>query len=296
VQLRDYLTRYASRRLDLSESTIALYGYSIGALERFCGRPVRLPDLSDDLLCRFLRSRLKKAAPKTVKRERGDILCLWRAAARNGLCDPPDGDVPVVPVPRKTPVAWWPDEVRALIDTSRELTGEMRGLGIRRADWWASLFFFLFDSLSRIGAAMQVAPVDVDLSRGLAVLRMETAKTNVEQVVRLHDRTVAAIRKIWGDDRLVVWPYPYHRRQIWPQLKSILKRAGLPQDRDHMFHCCRRTTATVAACTMGRAAASAMLGHATGECLPLYIDTRQIPPTVAPDVVPIAEPALRVVG
>lgn len=281
--LREYLRFYVLHHVDLAELTGNMYGYSVNSFQRFAGSDVRLRKLTDELLLSFIQRRLKEVGPKTVKRERGDVLMLWKAAARQKLCKPP-GDIPSIRLPRTLPTAWYPEEARRLVDATRGLSGEMRGTGISRADWWTSLFYFLFDSLARISAALAVTPLQVNLDHRYAVLSWQTSKTKVEQAVRLHERTVEAIRVIHDTGRDLIWPYPYNRRRIWLDLKRILRKAGLPSDRYHMFHATRRTTATVAAARDGMAAAERLLGHNGRSCLKYYIDPRQLPTLQAPDV------------
>lgn len=276
---------YAPHRLSVSGKTIDQYGYAVRSLEKYASRPLAIGDLSDDLILSWLRSRLADVSPKTVKRERGDVLTIWRWAAAHGYCDTPPGDIPTIRVPHKLPVAWTVDEFERVVSTCRGLTGEMRGTGINRSAWWSSLMIFLYWSGARITAALEVRSLDVNMERRLVILRAETAKTGVEQALHLHDQAVAAIAGHYDPARELVWPYPYNSRRRWIHLKAILRDAHLPCDRYRMFHCIRRTTYTMAVKFGSRAIAQRQLGHRT-DMSRYYEDPTQIDQQQAADVLP----------
>jgi len=276
--------QYAPRRLGIAQNTIAQYAVALRSLQRFHGREIAASELSEDLVLPWLSARLTQVAPRTVKRERGDLLTLWRFAAKQALCDAPV-DIPAIRVPRKLPVAWTLDEFERLVATCRLLTGELGGTGVPRAAWWTSLQVFLYWSGCRIGAALALRPCDFDLGRRLVRLPCDTAKTDVEQVISIHDQVVAALAGHWSPHRRLVWPYPFRRRQIWVQLKKILRQAGLPSDRYHAFHCVRRTNYTLTVKFGSRDMAQRQLGHRT-DMSQHYEDSSQLSIRQAADVLP----------
>lgn len=276
---------YLPHRLSVSDSTAAQYGYALRSLERHAGRPLKISELSESLVLPWLRARLKEVSPRTVKRERGDVLTIWRWAHKHGYTSLPPPDIPPIRLPRRVPVAWTLDEYERVVATCRSLRGNMRGTGISRSAWWSSLMIFLYWSGARISAALQVRSADVSMLRRLVVLRADSSKTGEEQVVHLHDQAVAAIAGHFDLARELVWPYPYGRRQKFIQLKAILRTAGLPNGRERMFHCVRRTCYTLTYRFGGRAMASAQLGHHT-DMSEHYLDTSQLEEQTAADVLP----------
>src|SRR5690606_35987097 len=79
---------------------------SLAAFDRFNGSPVGIGEISDSLLNRWIMAQLERLAPKTVARQRNDVLGVWRYAAdEHNLCEPPRR-IRKVKVPRRTPDAW----------------------------------------------------------------------------------------------------------------------------------------------------------------------------------------------
>ena len=254
---------YALHRLGISQSTITQYGYACTSLEKFAGRPVIIAELTDDLILRWLQQRLHEVSPNTVKRERRTILTLWRWAARHGYNSTPPIDIPMIRVPQQPVVTWELNEVERVVVAARAQRGEMRGTGISRAAWWSSLILFLHWVAPRIRAALAVTPADLNMERRSVLLRADIAKTGEMQLLAVSDQALAAIAGHYCPHRERVWPYPYNGRQLWPQLKRILKAAGLPYDRTRMFHCFRRTCYTQTVKHGSRDIAQRQLGHRT---------------------------------
>jgi len=282
-------TVYVPRHLGIKPKTVTLYGYSIRSIEAFWGRTLLVSELAESTVLPWLSARSQEVAPKTVHRERGDILTLWRFAARRGLCDhspdEPRVDIPPVKLPERTPTAWRPEELSLILSAARNLRGRMKGTEIDKAVWWPSLILFLYHTGTRIGAALAVRTVDVDLGLRLVMLRHDTAKTRVEQALRLHPQVCEAVAKHFDASRQLVWPYHYHPRTKFDQLKRLLRRAGLPSGRDRAYHCLRRTCYTHTARFGGREMAARQLGHKT-DLSRFYLDPRQIDEQQAADVLP----------
>lgn len=164
--------------------------------------------------------------------------------------------------------------------------GNARTTGPELSKWWTSLVLFLYDTGSRIGAALEVTPIDVDLDRGLVTLRGEAAKTGLEQVLRISSQTVAAIREIYDPKAKRVWMFCCHPRRLQYYLGRILDLAGLPNDRTRKFHCLRKTCATLTAAAGRLDLAQSTLGHTSGYMTRNYIDQRAAPSQSAADVLP----------
>lgn len=277
MTLRAFLESvYALWRPNLALGTLRVYGFAVRSLEAFMGHAVTLAELDETLLLEFVRRRLSEVSRKTTKRERDDIITLWKSAADLGYCDPP-GRIPPVVAPRSSPIAWTTDEYRRLIAACRQYA--------RDPEWWVALMTFLYWTGARIGAALSLTWRDVDLVRGFVTLRWKDAKTNIEQVVRLNPQAVAALETISHRGSEVVFPAPKRERTTWNRLKRILRHAGLPFDRYHMFHCCRKTTYTQMAIHAGIEAAGRQCGHKT-DLSRVYLDVSQLPPVQAADVLP----------
>ena len=277
MTLSEFVDLYRLHRPGISSSTIDQYDRTIRHFQRFAGRALAPSDFSTALLLRYLQRRLNQVSAKTVKRERGDLLALWRMAARLGKCSPPNDEIPPIKVPRRLPVTWRPEQVAAILAESRRLHGEIRGTGIRRADWYTSLILFLYDTGARFGAALAVRPDQLDPVGRCAVLAGDRAKTGVEQVVAFSQDTADVIQRHWPQSVLAkrIWPQPYRREQPYRQLSQILRKAGLPADRYHKFTCFRRTCYTLATRYGSQEIARRQLGHRT-DMSAHYLDPRQL--------------------
>lgn len=282
----DFLRRvYVPARLTLRDKTVDQYDRACRSLERFHGRAILVLELSETLVLGWLQQRLREVSQRTVKRERDDLLTIWRYAVRKGFCANHPLDIPTIHVPRKLPVAWSVTEFERLLAVTQRLQGAIRGTGIAKADWWFSLMLFLYDSGARIGAALALKPSQLNLEQGYALLAAETAKTDTEQAVRLSEQTVAAIRRHYNLERRHVWPWPYNRATKWHTLTRLLCRAGLPSDRYHKFHCLRKTCYTFTCKHASREAAGRQLGHRT-DLSAVYADPRHLAVPQAADVLP----------
>ena len=262
-----------------------LYGRSVGSLESHYGYELRACDFADDVILPWLSWRLGTASAKTVKRERGDLLTLWRFAFKQGLCQNPPIDVPTVKIPRRSPNSWTVEEYQRIVAVCDLLQGDMRGLPISKAMWWRTLVTFLYWIGCRIGAALAVTPSDVNLDRRLVRLAADDAKTDLEQVLLLSPQAADTLRTMLAFGRPTIWEYPYSRRHIWEEYKAILALAGLPNDRSHMFQKTRRTTYTQCVKHGSKEIASKQLGHKT-DMSRFYLDESQLDITQAANLLP----------
>lgn len=282
IQLVDLYSRHHP---SLDSASLKLYGYAVGSLEKHYGYSLRACDFSEDLILPWLSARLAQRSAKTVKRERGDLLTLWRFAFKRGLCRESPFDIPAVKVPMRTPNSWTPGEYAMIVDSCRKLTGTVKGTAIPRSLWWHTITTFLYWVGCRIGAAVAIEPSDVNLSRRTVRLRSDAAKTDFEQVLALHPMACQSIEEMMAFRQPHVWPTGVSHRRLWEQYKVILTSAGLPHDRSCMFQRTRRTTYTLCVKFGSKELASKQLGHKT-DMSRFYLDTTQLGQQSAADVMP----------
>jgi integrase len=276
---------YAARHLGIAPATIDVYCYAVRSLEKFAGRRLSLADLNDDLLYAWLSQRLGEVSVRTVRRERGDLLTVWRWAADNGFCLSKPGRIAAPKQHRREPVAWTVEEMRRLVAACDQLTGRSRTTGIAWSAWARSLILTCYYTGARIGALMQVRPADIDLDKATITLRPETQKPRREGILRLPPVAVEAIRAICDPARSLVWRLHRSKRSPRHHLTRLLKAAGLTVDRYHAFHCLRKTCYTHTAIAAGLAVASRQLGHRS-DLSSVYLDRSQLPEPQAADVLP----------
>lgn len=289
VLLANLLKTYRLHRPDLSNGSAYLMDRARRSLEQSYGRPLKVSNLSKEVVLYWLADRKHEVKPKTVRREQGSILTLWRFAFVEGYHphDPDQLRIPLIRVPRKVPTGWHLSELERWLTACEQLRGNILGTSISKANWWRSFVLFLYDTAARPSAAMQVAIADLDLNHGCVLLRAECSKTGVDIVCHLSEQTIEAIKVHYDPIRFNVFPWSYNKRRLWFQYKQVNEAAGLPTDRYHSLGCMRRTAASHAAQHGSVDLAQRQLGHTSPvTTLRHYIDPRIAQHQPAIDVLP----------
>jgi len=247
ITLREFLhADYAVRRLGLSQSSLEQLETAVRRFDDWAKHPVRLAELSTLFVTRFLRDYSKQHAAATVNSKRRAIMSLWRAAHSLGMAPQPD-EVPTIKEPRRLPVAWTVEQINQLVAHCRTLPGYVGNLP--RCDYWMSLVIVTYWTGCRITALRSTTTVDCDLSARYLIVRADHMKTNSDQMYRLSEQAVAAIRLVHSPNRQLLWPWPHCRRYFWASFRRIVEQSGLVSDTRGMdlFHKIRRTTISYAA-------------------------------------------------
>jgi integrase len=265
---------YVPRRLNLKPSSAEQMRYSLRSFEKFIGKPPMIADLTETTVLRWLHARLQECKPTTVKRERGDILTLWRFCHKIGHHPLPAPEIDPIKVPKRIPRAFSVNDLERVLAVTRRLRGTMRGFPLERRHWYTSLVLFAYDTGARLSAILGVPPRDVNMGERYALLEVEHSKTGIEQMCNLSDQTVAAIAPIYDPHRELVWPYPWHKRRLWLDLKEICDAAGVLLLKGEGFHILRKTHATYSVKTHGWQRAQADLGHTAEQMTRRYVDPR----------------------
>lgn len=274
MDLYEVLSLYRLYRPQLSDSTADQYRYAVRAMERHLGRTPKTRDLTEQIMLRFIAARQPAVSPRTLRRERGDILTLWRFAYRRRVAaDPRDAEIPAISVPVDPPIALSISQMRTLLTACSLERGDIRGTEIAKSLWWRSLLLSMYWTGGRLSALLACRWIDLD--GHLLLLRAAASKTRTGQVATLHEEACQSIRSLPRCGELI-WPWPYNRRQVFAALKRIVYRAGLPTDRYHAFHAIRRTTATWSCVCGSLEIAQQALGHSRASMTQRYIDPRMI--------------------
>lgn len=275
LSLRTALSRYVARRINLRASSANQLGYSVSALEKHAGSALAVSAVDADMLCGWLRARLQAGiSAETVRRDRRNVLTVLRFALTQGWVTTVP-DVETIKREQRLPTAWTLPELSRLLAAADSLTGSMRGLEIPRRWWFRGLLLFLYDTGASLSAALSLRTADVWIDRCAARLRAATDKNRSERICLLSQQTVGVLTE-GLTDRPLVFPYPWHRRKLWRDLKSLEISAGLPSTREFGFHCLRRTHATQAVIAAGWNAAQASLGHTSEQMTRVYVDQTQV--------------------
>jgi integrase len=242
---------------DLKPETLRQYQIAADLFERWAGGPVRLDELDERSVSEWLRDYAAKAAPNTVRSKKVQVVALWRAAAEDGLCDPPTKRVRAVKVPWRPPTAWDHDEVEQLLAACRGLKRWHR-CGLRRSDWFDLAVRVAWDTGLRWGDLIRlpVASIRPDGSGAWC-----QSKTSRPVVFRLAPSTMAALRQSLATaPRDLVCPWPASHETFTDQVDRLVKRAGI---REGTWKWIRRASSTDVE-SQQAGASTAHLGHVPG--------------------------------
>lgn len=274
--LREFLFDvYQPTHLGIKPESIRQMDMSVGKLNEWAGRSVRIADLSEKMLLQFLAHYLELGrSPSTVNGKRCQLLALWRFAYEEGYIDRLPRKVPRVRELLADPEAWSVDEMSRILQEGAREPGTIEGWPA--GEWWVSLILALYDSGQRCGAVFQVASADVFLEEKGFLLRAETQKDGRARWCPLSDDGVAAARKIWKRDRRRMWPWPWSREHRDRKFKVILERAGVRYGagKGGLFHKIRRTSGSLVEAAGGDG--SRHLGNTRKMFERHYLDARHV--------------------
>lgn len=269
--LSDLLDLYIRKRLrGASHNTIRLYGHSIGSFARTLGHKPTIDDLTDEAveehMWRVVRSGL---SPATANKDRGQLICLWKFAAQNGMV-PTFPNVPPMKEPDRVPMGWLPKEVDAMLAAAK--TEPMPIDTVPGSLWFTAMIRVLLDTGERVGAIRQLGRDSVQDRFLLVPAAVRKGKTRD----RLYPLSVETLQALADLKRFSVgsllFPWPYSETYLYNRFNRILERAGLPRDRRSKFHRIRRTVASAVARAGGDPTAA--LDHASPKTTKKYLDPR----------------------
>lgn len=264
LPLRPLFEAFKAKKLPFAAAQTE-YQYELNIFTRFaefCGHEPTTLDLSDENIaaCMAWMVRRKKLSPTSANKLRDNFNAFWGFLARQRIM-PVFPEIAEMTEPEKIPVAWTRNQLHQLWMALERQPGDWEGIPIKL--WWMSLHSVMWDTASRLGAIRQVRWQDIDLDDRWVTLRPETTKGQRRgQVIRLHEQTVALLRRIVEPRRELVWPWPYRSQDyIYTLYREILKGAGLPTGPDRAFHCMRKSSISWFAAAGGDA--TKLAGHAT---------------------------------
>lgn len=284
--LTDLFEIYAARKLICAdEMTRTKYRVAIKHLGSTVGREPQIADLNDDTIAVML-ARLVKGGrtPQTANGYRAKLLALWRFAQNRGLVQF-GPEIGKLPEPSRIPAAWTVEQLKAIF---RACDLQQGWIGpVRAAAFWRCLHMVLWDSAERLSAALSATWADCNLPDRWLVIRGEHRKGRIgsksDIAYRLHEETAQALEQIRLPTRDLIFEWPGCKGTIWYRYRRLLKDAGLPHDRQHLFHCMRRSVASHA--EAAGADATKLLGHSErGITVKSYISPMIAPQQQACDV------------
>lgn len=281
--IRDLFDIYAARKLFTSvEMTRIKFRVAIGHLEATVNRPPLVEDLNDDNIALMMARLVQEGrTPQTANGYRAKLLALWRFAQNRGLIQR-GPEIQKIPEPSRIPVAWTVDQLKLIFNACNAQRGWIGP--VAASAFWRTLHMVLWDSGERLNAVMSARWEDCNLRDGWLVIRAENRKGGkADAAYKLHVETVAQLEAIRMPMRELIFDWPGCRGTIFYRYRRLLKDAGLPHDRRHLFHCMRRSVASHA--EAAGADATRLLGHSERSItVKSYISPIIAPATQACDV------------
>lgn len=209
---------------DVRPETLRQYQIAADVVERWAGQPIRLDELDERTVSAFLRDYSGQVAASTVRSKRNQILALWRAAAEDGLCEPPTRRVRAARVPVVPVEAWERSEVEQLLEAAARLP-RRHPCGLRRSAWFDLAIRVAWDSGLRWGdlIALPVAAIRPDGTASVV-----QSKTGRPAVFRLSPGTMSALRaSLEACPRAIVCPWSASHETFLAQVRRLVRRAGI---------------------------------------------------------------------
>ena len=270
--LADRIRPYAARRGLGKPQTMQLV-YAVGRFGRYLKRAATLADLNAPTMNEWLLSMQEEGlAPKTVKNNRGRVLCLWNDALDEGIIDNEPRRLRKVKIPRWIPTCWSPEEVARLLAVARKVPGRFIKSRVVKAKFWEAFVLFQWDCALRLGDVLRVETATV---RGQSVFRLVQSKTNDIVVCQLRPETLAAIEATYPPDRKRVFGSALSRGRTLKDFRRLIEAAGLSRETG-TTRMLRKSSATAVE-ALHPGAAMRHLGHRTpGLAYKHYVDPRFI--------------------
>lgn len=263
--------------VNCSPKTLETYRGTIKKFSEFLACDATLHHLNDDDLEAFSAFVAQSRSPSTVNKLKTHLCAIWRHAWKKRRVDEMPRDVEKLKVDKTLPDAWSQEEMARLLEAASQIQCQSRGMPGRL--WWPALILTIYDTGLRVGAVVQLRSQDLDLGTGLLRVWAKTQKQRADQIFRLHDDTVAALRAIGPERRELIFNVPNwvaFKNTAYAQFNRILKAADLHGDGNDKFHKIRRTSATFLADASGIEEAKKHLGHASLSTTMRYLDFTKI--------------------
>lgn len=290
--LRQLLAEYARER-ELTAGSLQQLRISADQFSRWTaqrtGHAARVADLSRGGLLDWMLhlEQQQRLAPATINSKRAALLALWSFANEQGYHPQPAPRLKRLRTGTDPPVAWTLEQFERLLQTARGEPGRWAGLPAGLC--WEIALLVAWDTGARLAEIFEAELAEVDLEAGCWIVTAAKRKGRRRgKLYRLHPQTLALIRSsvIGGEPRRRLIPWPWARRSVWPNLRKLLRKAGLPHDRRRLWHCIRRTAESYAALERGIPWAAEAVGHGEAVARRHYIAPEIVPQPSLVDALP----------
>ena len=278
--LKDFVLLYIeSHENPIRESTAVFLKSAVGTMRKWRDREVRVAELSDQFVNKFLDWLRKNRANDTFRTVRGAIKTLWLAAVKKGLNTSPPDELKKHKAQQRIVVAWTAAELRSLIETAGTYgNARFRNSNMRKREYFASITSAAYDCGLRLGDMLSVERRNIMRGKdGFGRFAFQTSKTNDVVIRELTPSTMDLIDehlKVLGRSSAYVWPLWGCREAFYRQFKLLVEAAKI---RPGTFKYVRRCAVTQGEIDeVGRG--TLIAGHKNRRVtLESYIDQSQLP-------------------
>lgn len=258
------------------EKTKSHYRMIVRQLGETIGRPARVSDLRDEIICLYLRRLTDSGlSPHTVQQRRNYVVALANWCSRRGII----GwwvNVERIKTPQLIPRAWTMPELVRLLRACQATPGDYDG--VPRAAWWVAFHLVCWDTAERTGAVLAIR--DDWFSGATLTVPPEARKGGQKAgIYELKPVTMRALgpllfaAKCRPDHR--VFAFPGCSCSFYLHYRGLLRRAGLPTGPKFGPQRIRRTFATMLEMAGGNAT-EALLHSCRRVTLESYLDPTQL--------------------
>lgn len=235
----DYLERYALER-EIRSDSVAQLRYCLNTFGEFLGHCPASTDFTDDAVNRFILWLTGDGgyAEETARSRRRGLLTIWRAAAEDGVLQPPRKVRKMAPhysVPR----AWTEQQVALICAECDQLCGSFRRFPhIQRSTFAKAAALAMYETGFRRGDLLRIQRFQIQPD-GLIVLVQ--SKTGQPHLARIRPETLALIDQTAASTRPRVFGGVVSARWLSRLLDRVYAAAGITEGSTKWF---RRSGAT----------------------------------------------------
>lgn len=245
---------------------------TVESFSSFLKRAALKTDLNRDTVNDWLLS-LERAgtSPRTLRGQRGNLLCLWRDACDNDRSLAAPYKIRNPKIPEQIIDGFSAADVKQLLEACEHMQGCFRGSRMPRRLYWRSFLLFSWDTALRLGDVLSVERSWIWPGGFISIVQSKTGEAIRKQ---LSPATIAAIAtQMDGQDRALIWPLWGRREAFFTAFRSLVESAGLNGTSKWL----RRGSATAVE-LIKPGAAMAHLGHKTpGLAQKHYLIRRLLP-------------------
>ena len=213
VLLKTFVESYSLSH-DIRPSTVEQYKTTQRVLSNWNEGDILVGSLSDELVNKFLRDYSERGAkPHTVASKRRQLIALWRAAAEEGLCQPPKR-VRAIRLPETQRDVWSADEVRRLVAELEKIQTRMPRSEIQTGLALSALVRAAWDTGMRRSDLFRLERTHAEHDGWLEVIQRKTGRL---VLCRLSPDTKKIVLRTYDD-----WAPP--RKLIWPGGPAVVRR------------------------------------------------------------------------